>query len=697
MKQQHKHIKTPQAKPQPKVAIVKRNYVLPALAAILVITAIVFSPCLSNGFVNWDDPVYILNNNLIKDLSWKGIKLIFSNFNSDNYAPLTDLISAVQYKISGLNPGAFHFGSLVVHLLNVGLVFLFIQLLCGRWEVATITALFFGIHPMQVESVAWASARSNLFYATFFLGSLISYFYYLKRNHEFKYLFISLLLFGFSIITKAIAIVLPLVLILIDNYEGRKVNKKAIFEKIPFFIISFVIGILTLLIKHQYGNLKDLSPFYTIFQRIIVSSSTIILYIFKLLIPVELTAFYTYPSKLSNGSLYFGYYLSPLIILIITYGIIRLRRFKKEVVFGFLFFSLNIIFFLQIIPIGGTFIAERYVYVPCIGLFFIAGRFFSDIIYNKFNLSINAKNSIISVMLIIVFVFAFATWNRNKVWKDTITLWTDVVNKNSLNETAYYNLGDEKYKNKDFKGAITDYDEVIKINNQNVGAIFNRAGTKFVLNDYRAALLDYDKFIQIKPLDVKAYLNRGITKEKLNDYTGAIADYSEAIRLNPKDSDAFYNRATARIFIKDYFEAIQDYNQVIKLNPKHDDAYYNRGNAKIQINDFKGAINDYDVAISLNPQKTRFFENRALAKFRVNNFEGAISDYNEVIALSLKMGEAYFSKIHDFHYTKMDDAYYNKGLCELWLQRMKEACEDLRKAKELGNGLANEVLEEFCL
>jgi hypothetical protein len=257
----------------------------------------VYFSILSNGFV-WDDEDYIINNDLIKDLSWKGIKAIFYNFSSDNYAPLTDLINAIQFKISGLDPAAFHLGSLVFHLVNISLVFWFTRLLNNNWNLAAIAALLFGIHPLQAESVAWASGASNLYCAAFFLGSLIAYMYYLQKSQK-RYLFLAFLLFILSTLSKAVAVALPLVLLLIDYYIGRKITSRSLLEKSPFFILSLGTGILTLVLKNNVISLLD-TTLLSIPQRIIFACYGFVNYLLKILLPVNLSAFYPYPVK--NGA-----------------------------------------------------------------------------------------------------------------------------------------------------------------------------------------------------------------------------------------------------------------------------------------------------------------------------------------------------------------------------------------------------------
>ena len=205
------------------------------LAGVLVLTYIAFFPSIKNGFTNWDDNVYVAENSLITKLSGDHVKQIFNTANSvsNNYHPLAILSLALDYKISGYNPKTYHITNLLFHLLNTALVFWFIFLLSGKKvHAATITALFFGIHPMHVESVAWISERKDVLYVFFFMAGLIAYYKYISisgKNKVFLYVFV-LLLFLLSVLSKAMAVVFPMVLLLIDYYKGRKFDKYSSFD-----------------------------------------------------------------------------------------------------------------------------------------------------------------------------------------------------------------------------------------------------------------------------------------------------------------------------------------------------------------------------------------------------------------------------------------------------------------------------------
>src|SRR6185503_18481852 len=198
------------------------------LLCILAVTFISFIPALNNALTNWDDPRYLTDNPLIKKLSFENIRRIFTEPYFGNYQPLHIFSYALEYQLYKLNPVGYHTTSVIMHLLVTALVFRFIFLLAENTTVAGIAALLFGIHPLHVESVAWAAERKDLLYAIFFLGSLIAYIKYIRSEQKIKYLIYALLFFILSIMSKTMAASLPPVIILLDYYFSRKLNAKVI-------------------------------------------------------------------------------------------------------------------------------------------------------------------------------------------------------------------------------------------------------------------------------------------------------------------------------------------------------------------------------------------------------------------------------------------------------------------------------------
>ena len=226
-----------------------------SILLLLVIAIIVFSPALKNGF-NYDDDIYIKENRFIKSLSFYNVERIFTSFFAGNYQPVSVLTYLFEYRFFGLNPYPYHLTNIIVHLFNCLLVFWLFYLIGGRVLGAWIVSVLFVIHPLRVESVAWVSERKDVVYAFFFLCACIAYIYYLKNGENRKLYCLAIIAFILSLLSKPMAITLPLVLFIFDYFFSRKFSKSLYLDKVPFFILSFLFGVVTIFSQYSGGGIR---------------------------------------------------------------------------------------------------------------------------------------------------------------------------------------------------------------------------------------------------------------------------------------------------------------------------------------------------------------------------------------------------------------------------------------------------------
>src|SRR6478735_8553476 len=382
------------------------------LPGVLVITGICLFPMLNNGFTNWDDDVYVINNLIIKAPDWGAI---FTSPSAYNYHPLTMLTLAFNYAISGMDPFSYHLVNWLLHILNTALVFLFIYKISGRKIfVAAFTSLIFGIHPIHIESVAWISERKDVLYSCFFLLALLQYWHFLETGKRPKFLY-CFIFFILSLLSKPAAIILPFVLLLLDYWHARSFTWKVWAEKIPFLIFSLLFGFIT--IKVQSAEAIVGLDIYPLWTRFFFACYTIMIYTARFFVPYPLSAFHPYPSADSLG---LPILLSP-IFMIALLILLWLKRKDKLIVFSLLFFIVNLLLVVQFVSIGLTIVSERYTYVPYIGLSFLAGIWLNKYFDSK------SASFIKAIPFIIGIIFGFISFQRTKVWKDGDTLWSDVV------------------------------------------------------------------------------------------------------------------------------------------------------------------------------------------------------------------------------------------------------------------------------
>ncbi|MGB3947050.1 MAG: tetratricopeptide repeat protein [Bacteroidia bacterium] len=628
------------------------------LALIVVITYIVYLPSLKNGFTNWDDNVYVAENNLIKSTSTHNIVQIFKfeSIVSNNYHPLTILSLAMDYAKNGYNPYTYHFTNLLFHLFNTALVFWFVFLLTNKRIVAAgFVAFFFALHPMHVESVAWIAERKDVLYVFFLMASLVAYYKYVQATSVNKTILlysISFVLFYLSILSKAMAVVLPLLLLLVDYYIDRAFTKKLLFEKIPFFLLSVFYGMLAS--KVQQGAIADIDTF-TWLQRLSFASYGLVNYLLKLILPINLSCFYPYPN-LINGHLPIVFYIVPFIALLFIGFIIYSFKNNKTFAFGASFFIISLALVLQFISVGQVIMADRYSYLAYIGILFSIGVGFDSFLYNENNRFKLIKKIAIPVVIVLGIVSIKLTSERINVWKNSDTLWSDAIKKYPSSESfrnrgsylvnkVAYDKGAKKVSENEFDRALQDFTISIKMNPNNAKVYINRANIYGLKQRFDLALNDYSKAIELDKTDYQTFFNRGITYSLMKQFKNAASDYTTTLQMKPDFIDAKRNRAYVYADDGNFEQAIQELNQLIKLEPQYADYYFYRGYSYYKTGNLKLALVDNSDAIKLKPNYAAAYFNRSIINKELNNFTDAKNDAIQAQQFGYTVDKSYINEL----------------------------------------------------
>jgi tetratricopeptide (TPR) repeat protein len=433
-----------------------------------------------------------------------------------------------------------------------------------------VVSLLFGIHPLHVESVAWISERKDLLCTFFFLGSLIIYLAYLKTRGK-RFYFLSLFLFLLSLLSKSMAVTLPLVLFLCDTLLDRKFDRKSLIEKIPFLAIAFIFGIMAILAQGspEIMSQKPSSPFpknifimsevlTTYFSKLLLMSEILISYFPKLILPIKLSCVYPFVKGIAG---FWSYVYLTTVLGFLIAGIL-LGRYNKKIIFGTLFF------FITILPtLPAKIIADRYVYIPSIGIFFIAAEGL-DWLFRSKREHIKIVKPILAILFIgILGTFSFLTWERCQVWKDSMSLWENVLKNYPNVPVAYNNRGEVYLRRGDYDRAISDYNQALTINPGYETAYYlyeNRGSAYLMKGDYERAIADYDQALRIRPNYALAYHNRGTAYLYKGDPEEAIADFNKALEINPEYAETYFNKALACEKIGHPKEAIEAYRGFIE-------------------------------------------------------------------------------------------------------------------------------------
>ncbi len=625
------------------------------VSGIALLTFLFYKACLDNKLTNWDDLGYIITNSLIKDTSADAIKNIFSTDHPvmGNYHPLTILLYYFEYGHYGLEPWIYHFDSVILHVLVTIVVYFFIKVLTGRTVAATVVALLFGLHPMHVESVAWAAGRKDVLYGLFFLLSCTTYVWYLRSTGTRKTIWyvMGLVLFTLSLLSKSVAVSLPVTLFAIDYLEKREWSFMWIAEKIPHFGLSVLFGVLSVIAQKNIGAMT-LDAHFNPLERFALGCYALCNYLWKAIVPAGLSNFYPYPLKV-NDSLPAGYYVYPLIIIGLAVAVFVYARKNRAVIFGLGFFLINIVLLLQFIPVGGAIISDRYGYIPYLGLFFIAGWFISE--YFEGTEKIQTGKILLGIITGYSLVLGFVTNERCKDWYDSVTLWKDDIEKHPEAPVGYFYLGQEYF---------TRYE------------LATNATELKMLGD--SSMYCFNQSVQRKPDYINPIICIAEMQRKNNQIEEAKKTYHQALKINDKNESIYLGLGVVYAIQKQYDSADYAFKKAIAIKPFLPEGYSNYANFLDLEGKVDSAVIMFGVAISQNPDAYIPYLNRGRIYYRQQKYDIAIKDLNKALDINHESGETYYMRA--LTYSKMG----NKA----------QALLDVAKAKSYGFNKIDPALEQ---
>ncbi|MFC4533512.1 glycosyltransferase family 39 protein [Sphaerisporangium dianthi] len=556
------------------------------LPLIVVAAFAVHANGIGNGFIYFDDPESVVDNASIRELGWAAVGHWFTTPLQSMYSPLAYASYAIDHLAGQGAMGVYHFTNVLLHLANVVLVFLVIRRLTGRTFPAGFVAAAFAIHPMNVDTVAWISTRSNLLATLFSLAALLAYLRHLDSRRPGPLVW-SVVLFGLATLSKSTAVALPLVLFLIDHFRGRGPSRRSFLEKIPFLAIAVVMGVVALAVRQDVVPPRD----YTILDRFFLACSAMVDYLVRVAGPFHLSLAYEYPGR----PLPWYVLLSPLVLAAVVAALLLLKSSRRVVVFGLGFFAVTIAL-TQAVLLIDNYHANRYAYLPYLGLFLIAGHFAEKALQHRDRIPRAAVTGALAVFAVL---FATLTITRNMVWKDTETIMSDAIAKEPGVAFAHNSRGIARYTGGDDTGASADFERTIALDKDFMLAYYYLGLIEYKGGDHAAALARFDYVVSRLPTFAPGYSERGRTKIALRDHAGALADLSTAIGYDPGLVEDYYLRGLAEIELGDLRGALADLNTAVASIPGHADAYYRRGVVRSRLGDTAAACADWKTAASL--------------------------------------------------------------------------------------------------
>lgn len=590
------------------------------VSAILLITFISFLPSLFNDFVSYDDQGYITANPRVINFSLQNVKQIFFDQSFGQYFPLTLLSYNLNYLFFGQDPFSYHLINLLLHLFNAILVFYFFYLLTEKQVILSfLTTILFAIHPLRVESVAWAAERKDVLFAFFYLASLIAYVRYTEKR-QWRLYWLSLALFLLSLFSKTMAVGLPLALFTVDYLLNRRLNMNTSIEKIPFVILSALFCGIIYLIHNQFQG--TVSNFSLIF-------GSIQFYLSKIIYPVNLCLFYASDFKRGTWDYYF-YNASPFIFLVLTVGALLLQKSSKKIVFAWLFYLATMVpamFCLQW--------NDRFTYIPSLGPSFLFANAWLWLYKKGFNKLPLLKIILWGLLIIIMATFSLLSWNRCKIWKDDKSLWNDVKKKAPTFDLPDYYLGLHYLSLKDYGKATTSFDRALELNPENSLA-YSALGTVYMDRGLYNQALDYlDNALNLNPYNLDARFNHAVCYMRSQRWVEAIDDLNKVVNQQQHTSYLAYSvRGSIYLRLGELDKALSDYNEAIQLNPQYARAYFLRGQVLLQKGELDRSQADFNKAIILEPNSGEYYFYRATVYSQMKDFE----NFRKNIEIAHKLG-----------------------------------------------------------
>ena len=603
------------------------------LALITILTIVAYGPLFDAGkeFTNYDDNGYVTAQPLVLDFQ---VSEMFKTTSAVglNYHPLTVLSLALSHKMFGLDARAFALTNLFIHVINALLVFVFIRMLVpARPLVAALTGLWFGIHPMHVESVAWIAERKDSLYVVFLLLSLIAYVWHLRKG-GYAFLILSFVAFVASCLSKAMAVPLPFVFFILDYWHDRKWSVTSILEKIPFIGFAVWIGSLTVSIQTSLGAV---SAYRAITDRLVFACYSFMMYWVKMLVPFDLSAFHPYPGTGGADSpIPSHFYLGPLFVVGLLAAPFLFGRNKRELfkswLFGLGFFTLMVLLVLQIVSVGMVLMADRYSYAPYIGSLFLLALAAGSLIDSKLRPLGLAAVVAFSVMQV------YITYDYTKAWKNTETLWAHVISRGSSSTdpksaiienikngyTPVYVFRATHYLDtKQFEKAYQDLSFLLYSKCVNPGPYEQMGLVCGILGKYQMSVDMLTSAIAMHPVTPNIYINRAISFINLRKRDEAFKDFETAIAVGAKGRDYIQ----ANVFVMEYMlnngryeDCLNRARLVQSQYPSDSEAYFFEGTALLNLGKSADAVKSLKKSLDLNPNQPGAKKNLEVAMRRTS-------------------------------------------------------------------------------
>lgn len=571
---------------------------------LLISTLLVYWQVTGFEFINFDDDVYVTSNERVKEgLNLENIRWAFTSTYANFWHPVTWISYMTDYQLFGMNPGMFHFSALLFHLLNTLVLFWVFRLMTEKvWQSAAVAALF-ALHPLHVESVAWISQRKDLLSTLFWILTMWGYYLYIQKQTILRYI-LPLLCYVLGLMAKPMLVTLPFVLLLLDFWpldrcsfnpgKGKNLltaNVGLVREKIPYFLIAAVFSVIAFLAQRS-GEAQKAFVSYPLYTRVTNALVSYVIYLKKTVWPFDLTLHY----PLHGAPPVWQVILSVLVFGGIT--VVAVSKAKKIPYFfvGWFWFLGTMVPVIGIVQIGLHAMADRYTYIPLIGIFIIAAWGTPDLFrkwrYRNWGLA--------GLTIALLCFFMTVTWVQAGYWKNSVTVFSHAIEATTDNYVAHNNLAN---------------------------ALVEEEMPEEAVHHYRIA-------VRLNPGDAQAMNNLGFALAKMGKYDEAVEYYTEALKLFPDYTMARYNLGDALLEKGDMDGFVTHYAKALGLDPHSFYAYKSLGDILFKKDKIQDAITLYRKALELDPDSEETHTNLGISLFREGKLDEAIPHFKKAVAIN---------------------------------------------------------------
>ena len=623
------------------------------------VTLSVYTQVVRYAFVDLDDGEYVFENwHVAHGLNLGDVAWAFTTGHSANWHPLTWLSHMVDSQLFGPKAGYHHLVSVLIHVVNTLLLFLLLQRLTGAvWRSAFVAGLF-ALHPLHVESVAWVAERKDVL-STLFLFLTIWAYADFTRTRRIKHYLLALLFFALGLMSKPMLVTLPFVLLLLDYWPLNRFQQDSratagkmkrsrqspfnrfvqpaiplVREKIPFFALAAVSAIITFLVQ-KAGGAVQVADALTIDTRIANAIHSYAAYLVKTVWPAGLIVYYRFvlPGYPSGEIL-----LAALVLIAITILALRFSGRYPCLAFGWMWYLGTLVPVIGLVQVGGQAMADRYTYIPLIGVFIAVAWGVPDALARWQGI----QRPLAAAGALLLLICAVTSWHQVRYWRDTVTLFSHALEIDKDNYLAHELMGSGLAKRGDYQEAVAHYTAALRFSPINTHIMSNLGSSLDALGKADEALAMFSRALKIKPDDPIALRDMGRISFEQGRFAEAADFYGRAIRGMPDRVALWYSFGNALAKLGRNQEAIDAYTSALRMEPAYVEAVTARGAALASLGRASEAIRDFEGALRINPKYAEAYNDLGNVLLQQGQMDKALQQYNEALRLNPKYAEAHY-------------------------------------------------------